>query len=123
MRKPDMLPENWGLGLTAGVLVAGIVLIVMSWLLWLIPYPLKYTGYWQHMRYWAAWRLEDFLPFLATWGRMYQAYLHRIDMVYPSWWLSGRFDVAAVLALGSGCWMGFLAGKPESAITHEPPQP
>lgn len=118
MRKQDKLPENLGLGLTVAGIVAGVVLIMTSWLLWVIPYPVEYSGYWKHLGYWAAWRIDGVLPFLSGWGQAYQAFLDRIGATYPSWWLSGRFDFAAVLAFAGGGWAGFQAGKAPSAIAH-----
>jgi hypothetical protein len=118
MRKQEMLPENWALGFTIAGLSTVLLLLAISWLLWQIPYPVQLGEYSVHLKHWLALRLHSVVPFLGSMARDYQVYFLKIEPTMSPHWLTGRFDLAASLALLCGAGMGYLAGKPLSAITH-----
>ncbi|MFA7281088.1 MAG: type IV secretion system DNA-binding domain-containing protein [Sterolibacterium sp.] len=118
MRYKDKLPENWEMGFTVGAIAAVLTFLVSSWLLWQLPYPYAMSEYIVHLKHWAALRLYVVLPFLTDTAREYQSYFDRIQSHTSPLWFTARFDLALGLATFCGAWLGYLTGKPDSAIRH-----
>lgn len=118
MRYQDKLPENWELGFTVAAIAAVLIFLAISWLLWQLPFPYSLTEYTDHLKHWIALRTYGVLPFLADRANEYQAYFGRIQSHTSPLWFTGRFDLALGFSASCGAWLGYLTGKPESAIRH-----
>ena len=79
MRKQDTLPANLESGIAIGAVVAVVVFISCAWLLWKIPYPYQLAEFNDHLKFWAALRFHDWLPFLNESAQHYASYQSNIE--------------------------------------------
>ncbi len=117
MRIKEKLPENFELGFAIGVLSAIVTFISVAWLLWQIPIPTKLAEFPEHLQYWTALKVNELAPplFQET-ADYYRNFLGRVDIgATPFLW---RFNTSLILGVLAGCYLGYLVGKPESAIRH-----
>jgi hypothetical protein len=117
MKHEDKLPENIGLGLTVGIVIAIVSFTLVAWLLWQIPIPVKLTEFTTHINFWAALKINELSPplFQAT-ADTYRQYLGKVEI--GSWPFIWRLNLASFIGLFIGGYIGYLVGKPESAIRH-----
>lgn len=119
MTKSDKLPEKVGLGITMGVLAAVMIFYQVAWLLWQIPYPLELNNFKSHIAQWCAMTVNDWIPFLfKTTAIEYRYYLDHLKPGISPNIILWRFDIAAVVGIATGVFIGCLIGNPELAERH-----
>ena len=115
----NKLPGDLGLGVIVGLIGAAGGFVVLSRLLWQIPYPTSLGNYQSHLAGWLAMEAYASLPFLLEQrGRAYLAYLHQLPVGLSPWMLTLRFQVAFFTATGLGLFICYLLAKSRSAERH-----
>lgn len=117
MKYEDKLPENIGLGVIVWLLSSTTIFITIVWLLWQIPYPEKLTHINDHIKYWTAFKVNQLAPplFQET-ADFYKQYLDNLGA--SSRQILWRLNIASIVAIMFGGFVGYLAGKPQPAIRH-----
>jgi hypothetical protein len=119
MKPNDQLPAEIGSGIILGGLAGGAIFGLLSWLFWMIPWPMPLGYFSEHVQGWLAMMLNSLnRAFFPVAGSTYADFLEHLPYGLQPWMLTCRFDAAAVLAIVGGVFVGYITGRPPPAVRH-----